>query len=91
MVSVDFASPNKVIISQNMMNGEAVASYKLSSASNVTIEILDLTGKLIKVPVQNEFLTEGTYHTLLNIGESQGIYFARVTINDKVSTYKLIH
>jgi hypothetical protein len=91
MVSVDFTSSNKVIIYQNMLNGDAFASYQLTSPCSVTIEIFDITGKLIKVPVQNEFLTEGTYHTLLNIGESQGIYFARVTINNKISSYKIIH
>ncbi len=72
----------------NPATTELVLGFDVKEESNVSIEILDLNGKVVKT-VLNDVFTAGTvYHTESVRELSNGLYFARVRSGNATSTYK---
>lgn len=72
----------------NPASSELVLGFDLKDEANVSIEILDLNGKVVKTVLNDTFLAGTTYHTESVSNLSNGLYFARVKSGNAVSTYK---
>lgn len=65
----------------NPVNDVATVSYQLKTASTVTIEVTDITGKVVSTI--NEEQQAGEYNNAIDMHElKQGVYFVRVLINN---------
>ncbi len=64
-------------------------SYLLKNESYVKIQILDITGKIIKTLI-NEKQRAGDYNVFKNINISSGLYMLRVEVNGNLFSRKLI-
>jgi len=70
--------------------------FSLEKAADVVIEIYDLSGMLIKKPLQKQWLSEGSYTIKWDAKDewqrtvSPGIYIYQITSGNIVSTGKLI-
>lgn len=72
----------------NPASSELVLGFDLKDQANVSIEILDLNGKVVQTVLNDTFLAGTTYHTESVSSLSNGLYFARVKSGNAVSTYK---
>ncbi|MEW6652135.1 MAG: T9SS type A sorting domain-containing protein, partial [Bacteroidota bacterium] len=86
--------PEDFSLSQNYpnpFNPSTVISYKLQSASHVTLKVYDVLGKEAAVLV-DEYKQAGTYNSQFSILNSQltsGIYFYRLQAGNFVQTKKM--
>lgn len=75
----------------NPNDGNMNVSFTLSEKKNVKIELIDLLGKTLETAT-NSILQPGDYN--FELGKSnklaQGIYFAKMTVDGKVYTQKVI-
>jgi hypothetical protein len=83
-----------VVMAQNFPNPVKDATtirYTLSSASRVSIEVYDVTGKKIAVLVNNEMKQSGTYDVKWNAEQmSSGTYIAVLSVaGDIVQSMKM--
>jgi hypothetical protein len=63
-------------------------AFDVKESSNVTIDILDLTGRVVS-NVVNSVFDNGTVALTQDIrGLQSGLYIARVMSDNKVSSYK---
>ncbi len=76
----------------NPASGVANIEYFLSeNASVVTIELVNLLGEKMMVMTTNEQQNTGQHQYQLNSdGFSQGVYFVRLSVDDKVHTLKFL-
>jgi hypothetical protein len=67
----------------NPFDSFSTFEYNLSNASKITLELFDISGRHISELVQNE--DESGVHTchLNGTNLSSGIYFAKITVNEK--------
>ncbi len=66
-------------------------SYKLPTNSSVTINLYDIYGKKITNILTNTNAKKGSYELLFNTQNiSNGVYFCRFLINNKIFTKKII-
>lgn len=73
----------------NPFNLNSTVRLNLNKESNVTINVFDITGKLITNLISN-VLVNGVQEFELNTIENSGIYFVKVTIDKTVKTIRLI-
>ena len=74
----------------NPTHSFADITYELSKKSKVTIEVFDLSGRLIAVPV-NKSLDKGSHVSTINLEkESTGLFIVKLTIGDQVYSKELI-
>ncbi len=74
----------------NPFNCQVRINYNLLTKDNVTLNIVDLNGRLIKQLAQND-LTTGQHQTVWNAqGQPSGIYFARMDNGTSISYIKLM-
>ena len=83
-----------VVMAQNFPNpvkDVTTIRYTLSSASNVSIDVYDVTGKKVGSIVTNETKQAGTYEVQWNAsGFSNGIYIATLRVaGDVVQSMKM--
>lgn len=76
----------------NPFNPSTTISFGLPEQSTVSLQIFDITGKVVEQLLQNEYLPAGTYNYSFNAKNlASGIYFYRLhTNNNFVETKKLI-
>lgn len=72
----------------NPATSELIMGFDVKEESNVTIDILDLSGKVVKSVLNDTFATGTTYHTESIRDLNNGLYFARVKSGNTTSTYK---
>lgn len=76
----------------NPSNETATISYRLNAQAAVGLEVFDILGKRVyQSPVVNQ--TEGEYALSISRREqklSNGVYFVKLTVNDKQQTKKLV-
>lgn len=76
----------------NPSNETATISYQLNAQAAVGLEVFDILGKRVyQSPVVNQ--TEGEYALSISRREqklSNGVYFVKLTVNDKQQTKKLV-
>jgi hypothetical protein len=70
---------------------QATVRYRMSNKNYVTLKVYDITGKIVSVPVNNEFKQKGTYELKLDLAKYAGGNYYVVMSNDngKVQTLKL--
>ncbi|MDQ3111371.1 MAG: T9SS type A sorting domain-containing protein [Bacteroidota bacterium] len=73
-------------------NGQSVTlSYFLPNKTSVKMELIDISGKIVSVPVENVETSAGFGKTLVNTsGLSKGTYIVRLTADGNVKTKSLI-
>ncbi len=74
----------------NPTNNTATLAFELKEKTNLTINVTDITGRIIKSEYKNN-LTEGYYQENIDCSNlSEGIYFVTINMNNKVYTKKLV-
>ena len=74
----------------NPFNPSTTIRYSIPNQSHVVLKIYDLTGREIKILV-NDIKTPGNYSVSFNASElSSGIYFYKLTAGDFVQTKKMV-
>ena len=94
VIEVDVSFPSKFTLEQNYpnpFNPETKINYTIPEETNVSIKLYDITGRELKVLV-NEKMQPGYYTIKLKGGElSSGVYFCRlVTTSGFTAVKKLI-
>ncbi|MCB2221630.1 MAG: T9SS type A sorting domain-containing protein [Bacteroidetes bacterium] len=81
-------------ITPNPFHSEAIISFELNEAALVNMEIIDAKERFITTLVEKQKLNSGAYTFIWNvndgIGIASGIYYCKLSINDKVQTKKII-
>lgn len=72
----------------NPATSELIVGFDVKEESNVSIDILDLSGKVVKSVLNDTFATGTVYHTENVRDLTNGLYFARVKSGNATSTYK---
>lgn len=79
-----------VMVSPNPAQNTANISYSLKSTADVTITIMDLTGKVMLLPITHHSIP-GTFRIELNTTElNSGIYIVRLSSNGNESIQKMM-
>ncbi len=80
----------------NPFNHTTTIRYIIPKRKSITLEVFDITGKLIKILIENEMHELGSYDITWN-GEnrngmqvSSGVYLYRLKTNKGVKSYKMI-
>jgi len=74
----------------NPFNGNSVITYSLTESSNVSVEFVDATGKVVKT-VASGTQVAGTYTIAIDGVElAEGVYFYTFTIGDKKVTKRMV-
>jgi len=78
-------------VSPNPFNNQTQISYQLSTDSEVSIQLVNLNGQLVKQVLPNSFQQAGTYQMELVAKEfSTGIYFLHLQTKDAIVTKKIV-
>lgn len=90
---INVGVPNKFELSQNYpnpFNPSTKINFSLPADSKVTMQIYDMTGRLMGTVINSEILQAG-YHTVQFNGNalSSGTYFYRLTAGEFVQTKKM--
>lgn len=73
----------------NPTSGNTLINFTLSSATNVSINVVDMFGKCVK-KITSSSLDAGKHETMLNAGElSNGIYFLQICAGNQVVLRKI--
>ena len=90
-IEVDLKDPTEFSLEQNYpnpFNPTTKIDYSLSAETNVNIKLYDITGKEVKVLV-NENMQPGFYTIILKGGElSSGVYFCRLVTGSGFTAVK---
>jgi hypothetical protein len=90
--TVEIGTPNKFSLSQNYpnpFNPITKINYAIATAGQVTVKVYDMTGREVKVLV-NEVKSPGFYTVDFNgVNLASGIYVYRLTSNNFTDTKKL--
>jgi len=75
----------------NPFNPSTKIRFSVSKSSNITIEVFDITGRLVTTLVNNEFVTHGTKEVDFQASNlSSGIYFYKLTAGEFTATRKMM-
>ena len=70
----------------NPTTTQTTFKYRVLDKTNVTVKILDQTGRLIDTPVNNKTVDGGTHELIYNVTKlPPGFYFATVENNDQTT------
>lgn len=83
---------NKAVIAPNPFKEETLFDYEIDKESHVTIELLDLNGKIVQTIMTNQFQTEGHYQQriLFNKTATAGEYIVRLSVGNQIQSLKII-
>lgn len=86
--------PAKFILEQNFpnpFNPVTIIHYGIPQKAGVTLEVYDVSGKLVSVLINNEVKTEGYYGVEFDATNlPSGVYFYRLTTGEFVESKKMI-
>ena len=72
----------------NPNNGEFTLSFSFEHAKDVTVEVLDVTGRIVYTDKQNAITT---YNKQIGLeSANQGVYMVRIITPDGVATQKVV-
>jgi PKD repeat protein len=75
----------------NPVSGTSQIYFKLPHDANVSVDVLDLAGRVVKIIYSGDLNAGEQYYQLNNADfNSAGIYLVRLTVDDVVSTKKVI-
>ncbi|MEI7501012.1 MAG: C25 family cysteine peptidase [Bacteroidota bacterium] len=82
---------SQLMIYPNPVSGQAIITYSIPSAIDVSIKILNLLGQEVKTLLHTHDQKAGLYNITLNVsGFAPGIYYCKLNVNDKAVGKKLI-
>lgn len=82
---------NYVLVSPNPFVDELKAAFELTEVAQVTVRIIDQTGREVELAISNKLMEKGRQEVSLNPAKlSPGMYFVAVSINDVVYTKKIV-
>jgi hypothetical protein len=91
--SVEESLANNFSVGQNMPNpfgDNAIINYELKEAGNVSIEFVDVTGKLVK-SINNGSQAAGTYTVAIDANDfAEGVYFYTFTVGTEKVTRRMV-
>ncbi|MCC6550376.1 MAG: S8 family serine peptidase [Ignavibacteriaceae bacterium] len=74
----------------NPFNPSTVIQYQIPEAGQVTLTVYDITGRELKILV-NEYIQPGTWHANFDgTGLSSGVYFYEIKVNSFMQSRKMI-
>jgi Secretion system C-terminal sorting domain len=84
---------NNFSVGQNMPNpfgDNAIINYELKEAGNVSIEFVDVTGKVVK-SINNGSQAAGTYTVAIDANDfAEGVYFYTFTVGAEKVTKRMV-
>ncbi|HYV91422.1 MAG TPA: C25 family cysteine peptidase [Chitinophagales bacterium] len=85
------SSPNEISCFPNPFSQLTFIDYSVNEVADVTVQVFDVNGKLVKTILNNDRQTPGNYHLGFD-GSSlaNGNYFCNITIGNKTYTEKLV-
>lgn len=82
---------NKILLFPNPAKQNVSIQYELLQAANIKIELFDIIGHKVKTAIPNSLQEKNKYTHSINVEDlSNGIYFVRLTINNSITTIKLV-
>lgn len=81
-------------VQPNPFSHAVTITFKLHQPSLVNLTIYDVTGRRVLYPIQNQWLDPGKYIEKMDATRNAlvpGVYMVKLTINDSIQTYKLVH
>lgn len=88
---ISYSNSDEFEIFPNPVSSSSQISFGLNKEAKVTISIIDLNGRVISMPINNEPLQTGDYQYNLNLEEgSKGVYLVKLVINGNVNIKKII-
>ncbi|MFL5772371.1 MAG: T9SS type A sorting domain-containing protein [Flavisolibacter sp.] len=92
-ISIPSADAENVAAYPNPFNNNSFVSFKLRRPGIVSVDIFDVTGKLIARPLHRKLYPSGKFIERIKAQELQispGTYFYRITINREMFVQKMI-
>ncbi len=81
----------KASVYPNPFSSVATISFELDTSADVSLEVRDMTGKLIRQVLTKKPFAEGKYKQRIDGYDlASGMYFYRLMVNDEVQTGKMI-
>jgi hypothetical protein len=94
IINISSEVPNGFILKQNYpnpFNPETSIRFSVPKSSNVTIQVFDITGKLVSTLAKDELVSAGTKEVKFNGSNlASGIYFYTLKAGDFSDTKKMI-
>lgn len=85
----EFASIDRLAVYPNPSNGDVTISYNANDAVNVTVEIVDITGKVVFSEALGN-VSVGEQNLSLDLQSfNSGFYFVNIKTNTEVTSQKL--
>ena len=90
--NIDFTSNKSMFIYPNPIEEETNLTYKLTTATNISIELFDMQGKLLKTYLQNATQNPDEYNQKIVFpsGLQSGNYLLKISSPDGSNSIKLI-
>ena len=86
--------PKKYDLSQNYpnpFNPTTMIEYTLPTEGWVSLHVYDITGRLIRTLINNEYLTADYYTVVFNGSNlASGVYFYRLVTEENIATKKML-
>ena len=94
LIVIEETNPNEYILMEpypNPFNPSTTIEYSLNNESLISVEIIDMHGRLIDKVVNNSIKDRGIHSIVWNAQNySSGVYFIRMIVNNKESGIKKI-
>lgn len=83
---------NKAVIAPIPFKDETLLDYEVDKEGNVTIELLDLNGKIVQTILTNQFQTQGHYQQRIQFNKiaTAGEYIVRLSVGNQIQSLKII-
>lgn len=86
-----YSNSFKFSVYPNPANTTSQIAFNLPYDAKVSVEVIDLTGKILSILQQNQLLTKGNYNYQLNVPESfKGTCLVKLRINNNVNVKLLV-
>ena len=95
--SADYMYPstsaiNNIIAYPNPFNAVTNLSFKLTTSTDIDINIYDLNGNYIKNIINNQFMIPNSYNIAIDMeGYSTGLYFIELSTNQSTLTKQILY
>ncbi len=77
----------------NPFHGKTLISFTMKETSNISLDVFDLTGRLVKTYVTNQSYKAGLYEFTFDAGElqtSSSVYMVRLRINENTRFVRIV-
>ncbi|PIE78008.1 MAG: hypothetical protein CSA15_10125, partial [Candidatus Delongbacteria bacterium] len=76
----------------NPFNSTTTIGFKLPKISDISLQIFNNSGELVKTLINNQRVKSGNHEVVLDLENySSGVYYSKLTVNNKVVTAKHVY